>query len=292
MSTHNVRRLPGMVVLTGLSLFYTHGFAQTLPENRIWLLPIEPGMVLEPLPVSPQSGYNNQPHFSADSRAIFFTAEQSEGQTDIWLYSLGNGGLVPITSTPESEYSPTPIPGQNALSVVRVEGEQRQRLWRIDLATGKSDVLLPDVEPVGYHAWVNESSVALFLLGEAFTLHLAQPGSEGSRQVHSGIGRTLRKDPGLSRVLFVDKTREPWEIRSIDPESGESKSLLALFPGSEDFEVGPDGVFWTGNGSKLYRAEPGAHWRLAADLTEYGVKNISRIAASPDGRWLALVGGP
>lgn len=280
------------VLLPGLLVFALDVHSQALPESRIWLLPTVAGGTENPLPVGPRSGYNNQPHFSADGLDLYFTTEQATGQTDIWRYRMADGDLAPVTATPESEYSPTPIPGQKALSVVRVEEGQRQRLWRVDLVTGAIDLLLPDVEPVGYHAWTDESSVALFLLGDSFTLHAAKPGKPGSRLVFSGIGRTLRKDPGSKKILFVDKTHEPWEIHRFDLDTGENEKILALFPGSEDFESGPDEAFWTGNGGKLYHSEQGNAWRLFADLTAFGVNDISRIAISPDGRWLALVGSP
>jgi hypothetical protein len=48
-----------------------------------------------------------------------------------------------------------------------------------------------------------------------------------------------------------------------------------------------------GQGSKLFlgsTASNGLTWREIADLAGAGVAGITRLALSPDGRWLALVG--
>ena len=45
-----------------------------------------------------------------------------------------------------------------------------------------------------------------------------------------------------------------------------------------------------GDDSLLYAWSPAEDWRLVADLTEQGLRGISRIAVSPAGDRLALVG--
>jgi len=267
--------------------------AQELPASRVWLAPLEQATPGRPELISASQGYNNQPAFSPDSQEVYFTAEQPDGQTDIWRYVITGRRLEAVNHSPESEYSPTPIPGQVAVSVIRVEADGRQRLWRIDTATETASLLLPHVEPVGYHAWYREDTVALFILGEQFTLHSARIGEAASRLLHTNIGRTLRRHPGTGEVLFVDKNPQPWEIVAIDMARSESRPILPLFPDSEDFEVDGRGGLWTGLGSKLYHCRPGCEgWRLAADLAEFGIGGISRLALSPDGRWLALVAEP
>ena len=281
-----------MAALAGLA-YMAPLAAQELPASRVWLVPLDEGMPGKPVMVSPAAGYNNQPAFSADSQALYFTAEQAGGQTDIWRYTIADRRLQAVNHSPESEYSPTPVPGQAAISVIRVEADGRQRLWRIDAATGMASLLLRQVEPVGYHAWYREDAVALFILGEQFTLHRALIGQDGSQSLYSNIGRTLRRHPGTGEVLFVDKNPRPWEITAIDMASGEHRAILPLFPEGEDFEVDGQGGLWTGLDSKLYFCQPGFDaWRLTTDLAEYGITGISRLAVSPDGSWLALVARP
>ena len=47
-----------------------------------------------------------------------------------------------------------------------------------------------------------------------------------------------------------------------------------------------------GSGSKLYSYAPGdeAGWREVADLAAVGIDEITRLAVSPDGNRLAVVG--
>lgn len=275
------------------SLLPATGMAQDLPTTQIWLAPVVEDVPGEPVLISAGSGYNNQPHFSADSQKIYFTAEQPGGQTDIWVYDLKTASLAAVNHSPESEYSPTPVPGRDAVSVIRVERDQRQRLWQLSLADGQATLLMPNVEPVGYHAWFTDTVAALFILGEPVSLHTAEIGEQLSIMRMTNIGRTLRRSPGHDAILLVDKNPKPWRIAAFDMDSGVATSVMPLFPGVEDFDVDTKNRFWSGSGSKLYRSNAEhTRWQLLADLRDYQLLNVSRLAVSPDGAWLAIVNGP
>jgi len=268
--------------------------AQGLPVTQVWLAEIESGVPGEPRLISAASGYNNQPMFSADGKEIFFTAEQVDGQTDIARFNIDSDDLWLVNRSPESEYSPTPIPGRNAVSVIRVElPDQIQRLWSLSLSEDKAELLIPNVEPVGYHSWIDQQSVAVFILGDSFTLHRATVGDQPSIQLADHIGRTIRKHPKSGETLFVSKITEPWSISSIDTVTGKQTKVMSLYPETEDFEVDPSGQFWMGYGSKLYRSSNSNNrWELAGDLREFGIDNITRLAVSPDGNRIAIVASP
>ena len=266
--------------------------AQDIPATEVWLAEIQYNVPARLKKVSNSTGYNNQPMFSPDSRRIYFTSEQ-DGQTDVAEYSIHRRELRLVLSSPESEYSPTPIPGQNAVSVIRVEPpDQLQRLWSVSIADGASELLMPNVEPVGYHTWLDEQSVAAFILGDSFSMHKAVVGDQPSEFLADNIGRTLRTNPQTGHILFVDKNSEPWTIASFDTSSGKQTTIMNLFPGVEDFEIDSSGQFWMGSGSKMYRSSSTQDsWELAVDLREFGIDNITRLAASPDGKYLAIVSG-
>src|SRR5262245_65212853 len=77
-------------------------------------------------------GYDNQPNWSRDGSAIFFTSVREGEQADIYRMNPASGEATRVTLTsPESEYSATPIPGRNAISVIRVERDSTQRLWNV-----------------------------------------------------------------------------------------------------------------------------------------------------------------
>ncbi|MEZ4891501.1 MAG: hypothetical protein R2778_00610 [Saprospiraceae bacterium] len=101
-----------------------------------------------------RSGYNNQPKFFNDY-SLWLTVQNSTDttQTDIYQLDLIKKALVRITNTPStSEYSPTPMPGGQRFSAVRVDEDNQQRLWTFPLDgsdNGRSE--FPDILNVGYH---------------------------------------------------------------------------------------------------------------------------------------------
>jgi len=270
-------------------------FAQGLPQTDIWLADINNGLPENVVKINPSTGYNNQPHFSVDGSVIFYTREMpgkdGVAQTDIAAFHLASMTTSMLAETAESEYSPTPIPARNAVSVIQVEPDQRQRLWSINVDTGEMELLLPDVEPIGYHAWFSERDVAMFILGESFTLNLASLNKDGSLEVADNIGRTIRTHANSGEIVFVDKNSEPWKIAAYDPASKMTRSIMPLFPAGEDFTIDGNGNYWTGNGSKLYRRTPAdQRWELVADYSAAGVGSITRLAINPAGTKITFVG--
>ena len=285
------------LLATGLILALTvtaNVYAQGLPTTDIWLAGIENGLPAMPVRISDGDGYNNQPHFSADGAVIFYTREmpgKDATQTDIAAYNVQTSATTMVTETAESEYSPTPVPNRNAVSVIQADLEQNQYLWAVDVGNGDMDLLFPDVEPVGYHAWFSDDGVAMFILGDSFTLQTARLNNAGAKVVADNIGRSIRKHPQTGEVLFVDKNQEPWDIAAYNPDTGVIRSVMPLFPGNEDFTIDSAGDYWTGNGSKLYRrSSAGGRWGLIADFSAFGIKNISRLAVHAESRKIALVG--
>ena len=261
--------------------------AQGLPQTDLWLASINSdssGLVIgEPEKINISVGYNNQPHFSVDGVFVYYTrempGEDGVAQTDIAAFNLETRATTMVAQTALSEYSPTPVPGRNALSVIQVEPDERQRLWAINISNGEMDLLLPDVEPVGYHAWYTDHKVAMFILGESFTLHTSELGVNGSVEIADNIGRTIRKHPETSEILFVDKNSVPWQIAAFSPAENRVRSIMPLFPAGEDFTVDNNGNYWTGNGSRLYRRSgDDKRWELMADFSAIGIRNISRLA--------------
>jgi len=286
-------------IAMGLSLFAmtfsTLTCAQSLPATDLWLAKITMGIPGQPVKINQGDGYNNQPHFSENGSIIYYTREipvkDTTAQTDIASFDITTSTTTMVNSTPESEYSPTPIPGRNALSVIQADLNQKQFLYAIDIATGKMELLLPDVEPVGYHAWINDQEVAMFILGDSFTLQTASLNTQGTTLIAENIGRSLRKHPVSGEILFVDKNSEPWQIAAFNPGTQSIRIIMPLFPDGEDFTIDANGTYWTGNGSKLYQRTPANHrWELMADYSGTGIGRISRLAINLQSGQIALVG--
>src|SRR3954466_15003252 len=128
------------------------------PDTEIFLTPLTlraaPAAVTRAANITNSPGYDNQPSFTPDGAAIFFTSNRGGAQTDIYRYDIASAATARVPDTPESEYSPTVTPDGAHLSVIRVEADGTQRLWRFTLDGRSPELLLERVKPVGYHVWV------------------------------------------------------------------------------------------------------------------------------------------
>ncbi|MCG8607825.1 hypothetical protein MJD09_22925 [bacterium] len=266
------------------------------PDTEIFLVDLknESGRlhVGEPRNVTNRVGYDNQPFFLPSGEGILYTSIGADGQADIYQYHLEDGKTVQITDTPESEYSPTPMPDGNHYSVVRVEADSSQRLWKFSLAGGEPSLVLEDLKPVGYHAWASDQDVVLFVLGRPNSLYHADVANGKSKKVMGSIGRSLHKIPGKNSISFVHKASEDeWWIKEMALGSKTIRPLVKTLNGSEDYAWTPEGVILMGKGSKLYKwqSERDESWVEVADFTSGGLKAITRLAVSPNGDQIAVV---
>ena len=239
-----------------------------------------------------RDGYDNQPSFGPSGTFFLYTSGRSGGQTDIFRYDIASGTSRPITRTPESEYSPTMMPGGASFSVIRVEADSAQRLWSFGMDGRNATLLLEDIMPVGYHAWGDDRTLALFVLGSPPTLQLADANTGRADVIEEGIGRSLHRIPGQRAISFVHKVAEDeWWIKRLDLRTQEVTPLVQTLTGSEDYAWTPGGIIVMGRGSVLFQWDGGAAaWSEVADLSSQGVEEITRIAVSPAGDWIAIVG--
>jgi hypothetical protein len=105
------------------------------------------------------------------------------------------------------------------------------------------------------------------------------------------VGRAVQKIPGRSGVSFVQRMEDStaW-IERVGSDKA-VKSIAKLLPGAEYHAWTKRGALLGTAGSKIYEWTPidGGTWRLVMDLSERGLR-LSRIAVSPRGDWVAIVG--
>jgi len=271
------------------------------PDTEIYLAPLSQQQggwnVGTPRNISNNKGYDNQPYFRRDG-SVLFTSMRDGKQTDIYLYDQGSAKVARLTDTPESEYSPTETP-DGGISVIRVEADGTQRLWRFSAVGTDPRLLLAEVKPVGYHAWSGDHTLALFVLGQPATLQLADTRSGAARVLAHDIGRSLQPIPGTTHISFVQrsKTGESTElmIKELDPASGTVSDLTMAVPGSAEADCAwaPDGTLFMAKADHLFGWKRGAAgWTDIADLARMSLAGVTRLALSPDGRQLALVARP
>ena len=239
-----------------------------------------------------RDGYDNQPHFVPSGTSILYTSGRPDGQMDIHRYDILSKRSHSVTETAESEYSPTPMPGGETFSVIRVEADSSQRLWSFRMDGTNPQLVLEEIMPVGYHAWADSTTVALFVLGSPATLQLASTRTGQGRVIERNIGRSIHKIPSEDAISFVHKVSEnEWWIRRLDLRTERITPLVRTLPGSEDYAWTPHGTIIMGQNSILYQWTPGTGgWLELADLGAQGIQSITRIAVSPAGDRIAIVG--
>jgi hypothetical protein len=268
------------------------------PGTEIFLVPVSRGGAAltlgSPVNLTNRPGYDNQPAFAPDGRALYFTS-QRDGQTDLFRIDLRNGepvATVRVTASPESEYSPTVIPAGTGLSAIVVERDSTQRLWAFDLAGKPRGPLFEAIKPVGYHAWAGAETLYLFVLGSPATLQRADLRTGRAAVVARDIGRTIAPVPGGHAVSFLQRDSSGGVITEIHLDSGQQRPIARLPEGAGEFYAWtPAGEILAARANTLYlRARNDKAWRQIAAFTAGGLQRISRIAVSPDGAFLALVG--
>ncbi|MDG1573451.1 hypothetical protein OZ410_14065 [Robiginitalea sp. M366] len=258
------------------------------PDTEVYQVRLENGRIAGPAQnLSDNPGYDNQPAYLPDGSLLY--ARTRNGQTDIAHYSAADGTTQWVCDTPGGgEYSPTPIPGSDAVSAIRLDTTGLQRLYRY--TDGEPTLLLNDLK-VGYHLWAGPDLLICTVLREdRMDLVMAHPGTQGSRTLRKGVGRSLARIPGSHRISFTSPEDEQTWVFTLDPETGEQQRLLALPAGVQDLAWLPDGSLLCGGPDVLRQIMPGteAQWRTFHRF-EAGVGHISRLSVSPDSQRLAFV---
>ena len=251
-----------------------------------------------PANVSRRAGYDNQPAFQQDSRALYFTSNRGDGQSDIYRHDFSTGLTAPLRATkPESEYSAFPTLDGKSITVIRVEADSSQRLAQFPTDGSAPTVLFPAIKPVGYFAQADDSTWAMFVLGSPATLQLARTGAQREQTtgavIASNVGRSLHRIPGTAHVSYVQKGGAAWYVMQLDPVSRGIDTLIALPKGSEDVAWVDSTTLLVGRGTQVMQWRRGTTaWTSLGDLAFAHLANITRLAVSPNGQWLALVAEP
>ncbi len=279
------------LILSTSFLFVVLISSAQLPNTDLYMLTLlnngEKITMTEPVYISGfhPDGYNNQPYF-VNPRELYITTNMYDEQfTDFVRLDLQNEEYYRVTATDSiSEFSPTPKAPDAYFSAVRIEKDGKsQSLWLYPenhQSYGKR--VLTDLNNIGYHCWLSEEEVALFLVDDPMQLAIGNITDNSSKVVLENIGRCFRQNSD-GDLIFIHKTSpETGYIKSYDVESNKATIIANALDGSEDFELLNDGTFIMAKDSKLYALHPlkNKSWVQVADLAEFDIMNITRLAVS------------
>lgn len=245
--------------------------------------------VENPLNISNNKGYDNQPSFLLDGTGVLFASTRDD-QTDVVLYNITNDTKAWLTNTLGSEYSPIQTPTKKLFSSIYLDKEGVQLLWVYPFNRKKPKVLIENLE-VGYHAWLNKKIVVSFVLGDPSTLEVSNLKFKIKYPIEKNIGRSIHKIPGTELISFISHENTDFEIYSINPLNSEKIYIADALKDSQDLAWTPDGTMIMGTTDTLYKLKPGVdkNWVEFASLKPLGLTGITRLAVSPLGNKIAIV---
>ena len=250
--------------------------------------------------VTNSPSYHNQPYFDLSNNRLLFSAMKNGQQTDIFEASLETLRIKNLTQSPQSEYSPTVLPDRSGLSGIKVDDQGKQWLWswsREGVSRGK----LLTAEPIGYHVWLNQTDVLVFVLqdekqtGHTLERHSLNASNTDVFIIDQNIGASLWAIPQSQKFSYSRMRKGKHQLMSYSPSDGKVELLTDLPVTSAYYAWAPDGVAVTvsgesGNTNRLIAWDPKyTAWQPYLDMSERCHAGISRIAISHDYEYLAVV---
>ena len=276
---------------------YLAPFVEGPPKNtRIGFITVQrSGVKVEtPVNITSSAGADDEPNFLPDSSGLLFVSNRDGAQSDIYRYDFASKAITRVTNTPDDESSPIVAADGRSFTVVR--GADR-RLWRFTLAGADVGAADAGRGSIGGYAWISPSQLAVTVPGvdgKPNTLELVDLASATTEIVASDVGRSLLMSPKLATLTFIQR-REGGVAFLKEVELGTRKvtALMTALAGSDDHTWTPGGLALMAVRSKIFMAEiVSDRWIEIADLKDAGVRAITRLAVSPDAKWIALVSDP
>jgi len=280
--------------LSAFAVLILSAASAQLPDTDIFLTHIskEKGNYIFSAPenITQRKGYDNQPSFSSLKPEVLFVSYVDSTQSDVYSYNMQTKKTSQLTHSLESEYSPMLTPDQGSLSVVRVDQDTAQRFYTVGLSSMEAH-FIEGTDSIGYYLWLNDSMLAMFILGKANTLQILNTHNSERTLIASDIGRCMKLSPDKKSMYFVMKANEQeWFIYQMMISDFSLRKITSVVQGSEDFAILPDRTIMMGKEGILYAYNSSEHsWKPVADFTK-SIGNFYRLTISEDGTNMAVVG--
>ena len=270
--------------------------AQTASDIYLFELKVKNNQpsVFNPVNITNHKGYDNQPFFHPKKSVIYFSSFNDSGRSDIKYYHIRKAKTTHLTFTHEREYSPTLTPDGKFISCIIQRDDGSQDLGKYPLQGGKPQVLINTLK-VGYHVWVDDHSLLLFVLGDSNknTLHLYDLTTKEDNIIADNPGRSLHRIPGTNAISFVHKiSKEEWLIKRYNRVTKEISTIAPTLPGREDIAWLTKEILMSSDGSRLFYFDINTNkgWQLVPiENSNLPIRGITRLAINAKNTKLAVV---
>lgn len=271
--------------------------AQTGSEIILFDLTIKKGVVSlsKPKDISNHKGYDNQPFFHPSKPIIYYASFDDSGRSNIKTYNHQTSITYYLTVTREREYSPNVTPDGEFISCIIQRDNGEQNLGQYPITGGEPKVLIKDLV-IGYHAWVSNDQILLYVLGDSTkpnSLHYYNIKTGTDTILANNIGRSLHKIPGTNAMSFVQQvTGKESIVQKFDPALLSITTICTALPGQDHLTWLNDHLLIQSDGKSLFVNDISADkgWQtvtIKGDLTL--MKGISRLAVNKKTSKIAVV---
>lgn len=280
-----------------IAVFILPVFAYAQPGTEILLFDLEKGkdgkyVIRNPRNITNHKGYDNQPFFHPTLSEIYYTSAIDSTNMDIMVYNMKSGKTHRFTSTPENEFSPTVTPDRKFISCIIQRKNGEQDLGKFPVRGGSALILENELK-VGYHAWVDNNKLVMFVLGDSTNVLFYYDLKLNKKEiVATNIGRSLHKMPMRNAISYIEKNGSARTVRWFLPVNKTKGPIADAFPGREDVCWNKDGALFISDGTKLYSwmYRKDTSWReVTIEGNTSAIKNVTRLAINAKGNKLAMV---
>ncbi|UXX78175.1 hypothetical protein N7E81_12475 [Reichenbachiella carrageenanivorans] len=269
----------------------TLGVAQTSTEVFLFELKQENGTykLANPINLSKNPGYDNQPSFLNNEEIVY--AATFDNQTDIVKLNLTTKEKVRLTNTASSEYSPKPTPGGKHISAIILAKDGSQVLAMYPLKGGEPKII-PSEQKIGYYCWFDKKTVFSYVVGSPPSLQEWNTKNAQFKIIMMNPGRSLSKIPDEKLISFIHKESDDiWYLNSYDPDTDKVTYITECIKGAEDMVWAANGTAFLSDQKKIYKFNPATDqsWQLIANMGSFNLTDATRLAVSPDLKWMAVV---
>ncbi|MEM7186209.1 MAG: hypothetical protein AAF466_06080, partial [Bacteroidota bacterium] len=191
--------------------------------------------------------------------------------------------------------SPTFIPDTYQVAAVRLDTNGLHRLYSYDIASGESYILIDDLQVAYFSFRNNETLLATVLSNGQLDLVLSNLKKGVTDTLLLDAGRSIHKVPDTEMMSYTAANEDGnMDIYQLDPTTGESFFVAQLPVGIQDHIWLSDSKLLCGSGDQLFLYDlfGNGDWKLAVDLSEHNIRDITRLSRSDKGTKLAIVAVP